>query len=96
MTRRQQLALKRQAIIEIAARYGVHDLKIFGSVVREEETTDSDIDFLVKMDKGRSLLDYIGFIQELESLLECKVDVAQPTTLHPVIREQILQEAVPL
>ncbi len=96
MTLRQKLQLKRQAIIEIAARYGAHDLKIFGSVIREEETTDSDIDFLVKMDEGRSLLDYIGLIQELESFLGCKVDVAQATTLHPVIREQVLQEAVPL
>lgn len=96
MTLKQQLQNKRQAILSIAERYGAFDLRIFGSVAREEERSDSDIDLLVNMEEGRSLLDYIGFVQELESLLERKVDVAQPTTLHQVIREQVLKEAVPL
>lgn len=96
MTRRQQLQAKRQAIIEIANSYGVSNLRIFGSVARGEERSDSDIDFLVDIAQGVSLLDYIGFIQELEDLLSCKVDVAEPETLHPRIKDQVMQEAVPL
>ncbi len=96
MTLKQQLQSKRQDILAIAKRYGVSDLRIFGSVAREEDHSNSDVDLLVNIAEGRSLLDYIGFMQEMESLLGRKVDVAQPTTLHEAIREQILQEAIPL
>jgi len=96
MTKRQQLQTQRQAIIEIADSYGVSNLRIFGSVARGEERSDSDIDFLVDIAKGVSLLDYVGFIQALEDLLGCKVDVAEPEMLHPRIKNQVMQEAIPL
>ncbi len=92
----QQLQAKRQEIITLADRYGARNLKIFGSVARGEEQPTSDVDFLVEMDEKSTLLDYIGLIQELENLLGCKVDVAEPTSLHPLIRDRVLQEAVPL
>ena len=92
----QQLQAKRQEIITLADRYGARNLKIFGSVARGEDQPTSDVDFLVEMDEKSTLLDYIGFIQELENLLGCKVDVAEPTSLHPLIRDRVLQEAVPL
>lgn len=92
----QQLQAKRQEIITLADRYGARNLKIFGSVARGEDQPTSDVDFLVEMDEKSTLLDYIGFVQELENLLGCKVDVAEPTSLHPLIRDRVLQEAVPL
>ena len=92
----QQLQAKRQEIITLADRYGARNLKIFGSVARGEDQPTSDVDFLVEMDEKSTLLDYIGLIQELENLLGCKVDVAEPASLHPLIRDRVLQEAVPL
>jgi uncharacterized protein len=71
-------------------------LKIFGSVARGEDQPSSDVDFLVEMDERATLLDYVGLIQDLELLLGCKVDVAEPSSLHPLIRDRVLQEAVAL
>ena len=67
---------------------------IFGSVARGEEREDSDIDFLVEMEPGRSLLDWIGLMQDLEDLLGRKVDVTTVKGLQEYFREQILREAV--
>jgi uncharacterized protein len=91
----QQLQAKRQDILTLADRYGARNLKIFGSVARGEDQPSSDVDFLVEMDEKATLLDYVGLIQDLESLLGCKVDVAEPSSLHPLICDRILQEAVP-
>ena len=66
------------------------------SVSRGEADADSDIDWLVDLEPGRSLLDRIALMQELEDLLACRVDVATPTTLHEQIRNQVLRDAVPL
>lgn len=96
MTLKQKLQTHKQAIIELADSYGASNLQVFGSVTRGEAQVTSDIDLLVEMDESRSLLDYIGFVQALESLLGCKVDVAEPETLHSLVREQVLQDAVPL
>lgn len=96
MSLNHQLQAKRQEIITLADRYGARNLKIFGSVARGEDQPSSDVDFLVEMDERATLLDYVGLIQDLELLLGCKVDVAEPSSLHPLIRDRILQEAVAL
>jgi predicted nucleotidyltransferase len=57
---------------------------------------ESDIDFLVELERGRSLLDHSRLILDLEALLECKVPVVTPSALHRVIRDQVLAEARPL
>lgn len=90
------LKAKRAEIIKIAAQYGASNIRIFGSVARGEATEDSDIDFLMDIQVGRSLLNRIALIQDLEDLLDRKVDVAKPETLHECIREQVLKEAIPL
>lgn len=64
----QQLQAKRQDILTLADRYGAHNLRIFGSVARGEDQPSSDVDFLVEMDEKATLLDYVGLIQDLESL----------------------------
>ena len=73
----QLLQSKRSQIIKIAARHGAQKVRVFGSVVRGDARPDSDIDFLVDMEGGRSLLDLVKLCQDLEELLHRKVDVPQ-------------------
>lgn len=86
----------RELISEVAARHGAHDVRIFGSRARGEATTASDLDLLVRMEPGRSLLDLIALEQELERLLGVDVDVLTPESLSPYLRDEVQQEAVPL
>lgn len=69
---------------------------MFGSVARGTADEASDIDFLVDLEPGRSLLDLGGLLMDLRELLGANVDVATPAMLKPRIRERILREAVPL
>lgn len=87
---------KRQEILRVAAKYGARRIRIFGSVVRGEADADSDLDFLVELEPGRSLLDLGGLQFELESLLSRRVDVVTERGLKARIRERVLQEAVPV
>jgi predicted nucleotidyltransferase len=66
---------KREEILRIASRYGARDVRVFGSVARGDADRESDIDFLVELEAGRSLLDLGRLQTELESLLGCRVDV---------------------
>jgi len=76
MTTADVLKAKRHDILQLAAQHGTHHVRVFGSVARGDSGPTSDIDLLVKMDQGRSLLDLIELGQELESVLPCKVDNA--------------------
>jgi hypothetical protein len=96
MTCAEELHRKRKDILRLAKRYGVTRLRVFGSVARGEAGPDSDIDFLVEMEPGRSLFDLGGLLVELENLLQCQVDVITEKSLHWYIREKVLQEAKPL
>jgi len=88
---------KRNEILNIATRYGARKIRIFGSILRtEEQKLNSDIDFLVALESGRSLLDIIAFKQDLEDLLGCKVDVVTEAALSPYIRDEVLGQAVSL
>ncbi|MBD2301491.1 nucleotidyltransferase family protein [Nostoc sp. FACHB-87] len=86
----------REEILQIAAEYGAYNVRVFGSVARGEATLDSDVDFLIDLEPQRTLLDQIAFIQSLEQLLGRKVDVTEVETLHELIRDEVLQEAVML
>lgn len=90
------LSDKRDEILRIAAKYGAHDVRIFGSVARLEDREDSDVDLLVEFEQGRSLLDHAGLVLELEELLGRTVEIGTPKGLRPRFRERILKEAVPL
>ena len=85
---------KREEILAIAAHHGASNVRIFGSVARGKARPDSDVDFLVEIEAGRSLLDRIGLIQDLEDLLGRKVDVAKAGNLHERIRDRVLKEAI--
>ncbi len=65
-----------------AAKHGAHNLRVFGSVARGEARPESDLDILVEMEPGRSLMDHIALMQDLEDLLQRKVDVVSEKALH--------------
>ena len=92
----QLLQSKRSQIIQIATRHGAQNVRVFGSVVRGDARPDSDIDFLVDMEGGRSLLDLVKLSQDLEELLHRKVDVLTDGGLSPHLEQHIHAEAVPL
>jgi uncharacterized protein len=75
-------------------RRGVVRASVFGSVARGEATEESDVDFLVEFEKGRTLLDLSGLRLDLSEALGCDVDVTTPGALHPEMRDQILSEVV--
>ncbi len=87
---------KRSRILAIAGRHGATNLRVFGSVARGEAGPESDLDLLVEMEPGRSLLDHIALIQDLEGDLGCRVDVVTEKGLKERYRRRILDEVVPL
>ena len=87
---------KRDEILRVAARHGASNVRVFGSVARGEATAQSDVDFLVELERGRSLLDHAALMVDLEDLLDRRVDVATERGLKPRVRERILTEAVRL
>ena len=96
MTLDGRLTEKRNEILGIAARHGAFNVRVFGSVARGEADKDSDIDFLVEMQPGRSLLDLGGLQYELEAALGCRVDVVTERGLKARIRDRVVREAAPL
>jgi predicted nucleotidyltransferase len=92
------LILKRQRkeILATAKRHGAYNVRVFGSVARGEARADSDVDLLVNLESGRSLLDLARLLRELESQLGCKVDIVTEAGLRPRIRQEVLREARPL
>ena len=96
MTTTDLLRTRREHILQLAADYGAHNVRVFGSVARGEAGPTSDIDLLVDMEQGRSLLDLIGLSQELEAFLQRKVDILTDDGLSPYLEKHIQREAVPL
>lgn len=90
------LQAKRENILQTAAKYGAYNVRIFGSVARGEADSDSDVDFLVEMEPGRSLLDLGGLLMDLQELLGCNVDLVTEKGLRERIRERVLKEAISL
>jgi predicted nucleotidyltransferase len=80
------LQTKRNDILRIAAQNDAYNVRIFGSVARGEARPDSDIDFLVNLEENRSLLDLARLLRELQTLLNCKVDVMTEAGLRQRIR----------
>lgn len=96
MTIDELIQNKRDAILSIAATHGAQNVRVFGSVARGEAGPTSDIDVLVDLEPGRSLLDLGGLLIDLQDLLGSRVDVVTEQGLRKRIREHILGEAVAL
>jgi len=90
------LKSKRIEILSIASQNGARNVRVFGSVTRGEAGPESDIDFLVEMEPGRSLFDLGGLLFELQGLLGVDVDVVTVNSLRARIRDRVLVEAIPL
>ncbi len=87
---------QRATILNVAAAYGARNVRIFGSRARGQARPDSDVDLLVTLDPGRSLIDIIGAKQDLEDQLHCRVDIVTESALSPYLRDAIMREAVAL
>ena len=90
------LKTKRDEILRIAAKHGARNVRVFGSAARGEAGPDSDIDLLVDMEPGRSLLDLGGLWADLTELLGRKVDIVTERSIYWLLRRRILKEARPL
>jgi len=87
---------KRDQILAIARQHGARNVRVFGSIARGEGKRDSDLDVLLELEPGRSLLDIIAIKQDLEDLLNTKVDVLTEAAVSPYIRDQVLRQAISL
>jgi predicted nucleotidyltransferase len=87
---------RRGDILRISRLHGGRSVRLFGSYVRRASTEASDVDVLVELEPGSSLLDLVAIKQDLEDLLGCKVDVVTESSLSPYIREDVLKEAIAL
>ena len=87
---------RRDEIIGYAAHHGARNVRVFGSTARGETGDSSDVDLLVEMEPGRSLLDLVGLWQDLEDFLGTHVDVLSDGGVSPHLRERIFAEAVVL
>ncbi len=87
---------RRDRILNLARQHGAKGIRLFGSAIRSDGDENSDVDFLVEYEEGRSLLDHVALKQDLEELLGRKVDLVTAEALHWCIRNDILDEAVPL
>ena len=87
------LQQEKQRILDTALRHHAHNIRVFGSVARGEEHQGSDIDLLVDFLPGATLLDQVGLIEALSTLLNRKVDVISERALNRHLRQKVLREA---
>ncbi len=87
---------KKTQILAIAKRYGAINVRVFGSVAEGTADENSDIDFLVDLEEGRTLFDLGGLLMDLQDLLQRKIDVVTTTGLRERIKDDVLKQAVDL
>ena len=85
---------KTKEILQIAHKHGARNVRVFGSGAKGKVQPGSDVDLLVEMEPGRSLLDMIAIKQDIEDLLGRKVDVVTEAAVSPYIRESLLNGAM--
>jgi hypothetical protein len=91
-----ELRRQRRRLLEAAEKHGVTHLRAFGSLARGEAGAKSDVDLLVDLKSGRTLIDLVAFRREAEEILDLPVDVATADMLKDHIRDEVLSEALPL
>ncbi len=87
---------KRAEILRLAGLHGCRNVRVFGSVATGENRPGSDIDFLVDVERGRTIFDLARFLGDLRELLGTEVDVVESRSIHPYIRDRVIGEAVKL
>ena len=92
----REIRAQREVILGIAARHGARNIRVFGSTARGTSDGSSDIDLLVDLEPGRTLLDLGGLLMDVQSVINARIDVATERMLRPEIRVRALSEAVPL
>jgi predicted nucleotidyltransferase len=91
-----ELRERRDEIMEAARARGVTRVRVFGSVARGDATEASDLDFLVDLEPGRSLLDLGRLLMDLQELLQRDVDVVTERGFRPRVEKRVLATAVEL
>ena len=86
----------RDAILSIAERHGIRDVRVFGSMARDDADDTSDVDLLVSLPPQRTGLSLGAMLMDVQELLHRRVDVVTENSIHPALRERILQGAQPL
>jgi predicted nucleotidyltransferase len=89
-------AEKRGDVLRLAKEHGALNVRVFGSVARRDTSRQSDLDLLVDWEPGRSLLDQVALVQDLQELLGTKVHIGTERSLHWYVGDRILREATPL
>jgi predicted nucleotidyltransferase len=87
---------RRRELLELARNYGARNVRLFGSTARGEAGPESDVDLLVDLDPGRTLLDLVALGREAGALLGVDVDVVTPSTLRDAVRLEAERDAVPV
>lgn len=87
---------KREAILKLAAQYGVTQVQVFGSVARGEAKPDSDVDFLIRFGEDTNIFDMVGLWQDLTDLLQRDVDLIADHPSGGRIMHLARKEAIPL
>lgn len=92
----ESLRIHREAVLRLASGMGASNVRVFGSVLHGNDTEDSDVDLLVDVPRGTTLLDMVRLQNAIEAELGISVDVLTAEDLNTRFREQVLQEARPL
>jgi predicted nucleotidyltransferase len=90
------LRARRAEILSCAAEHGARNVRVFGSMARDDAGAMSDVDLLVEMEDGRSLLDLVGLWQDLQDMLDVPVDVLSDRGISRHLLERITAEAIAL
>ncbi len=91
-----QVRAKREEILRVAESHGAFNIRIFGSVARGEADSESDVDFVVDMERNRDLFEFANLRADLEELLDCRVDLVELDGLKESTRSRVTAEAVHL
>lgn len=94
----KRIAASPEAIADFCRRNHIRKLSLFGSVLRDDFTLESDVDVLVEFEPEAipGFFDLVGMKEELSGILGRDVDLKTPKALSPYFRDQVLREAVPL
>ena len=90
------VAAHRSQILALAEKHGARNVRVFGSVARENASPSSDLDLLVSLGPKRTPFFPGGLKADLEELMGCEIDIVTEKALHRLIRDQILREARPV